>query len=232
MANVRFTQTLRDEIITNAQNQMAPLYNNARIDPITWGHGNWGNELYSLVMGPLVPNILKLPAAWPVTTHAVVLRYMVFEDLGRVNMDLRLPVTTTNPILVPLPFGTLNSPTFHAGPRHDNALLVDLLTPCFETADLYTCAHEALQRRTEASKRVRDYVSGVRALIDKHATLRPALKEWPPLWDLLSEAAKAKAREIDTPRPRKAAPADAPEPQIDLDTMTALAVGIKIGGGM
>ena len=37
----------------------------------------------------------------------------------------------------------------------------------------------------DAQSRQAEYVSSVKAVIESYATLSPALKAWPPLWDLL-----------------------------------------------
>jgi hypothetical protein len=68
----------------------------------------------------------------------------------------------------------------------------------------------------------------VKAVITSYSTLAPALKAWPPLWDLLGEDVKDKHREVVEREKRD--PAAAISGSVDLDRLTALASLSKMGG--
>lgn len=71
------------------------------------------------------------------------------------------------------------------------------------------------------------FTSNLDKLINHYATLAPALKEWPPLWDLLPDNAKAKHKEITEKRKRTTAKE---ELDLSLDKMTGTVVASKIAG--
>lgn len=88
--------------------------------------------------------------------------------------------------------------------------------------DLFVAVQQ-LNAELQKLKEDRDtFRVGVRKVLDAHATLAPALKAWPPLWDLLSEEVKNRHREVNHRRTKGGASIDA-----DLDTLTGLAVANK-----
>ena len=78
----------------------------------------------------------------------------------------------------------------------------------------------------EAVKRRDEFTASVKQVINAHSTLAPALKLWPPLWDLLSEDVKNKHREVT----ERSAKATAETVGVDLNRLTALASLSKMGG--
>lgn len=87
------------------------------------------------------------------------------------------------------------------------------------------------QAITERDKRVAgikaqqdEFTKVVRAVLDTYSTLAPALKAWPPLWELLDEGTKAKHREVTTrAKPEK------PVLDADLDAATRLLAMKRMG---
>ena len=71
------------------------------------------------------------------------------------------------------------------------------------------------------------FVVGVCSIMDNYVTLAPALKVWPPLWDLLPEETKGKHKEI----VERKKPATAAEISADLGAMTGVVVADKLTGG-
>lgn len=71
------------------------------------------------------------------------------------------------------------------------------------------------------------FIAGVNSIMDSYATLAPALKVWPPLWDLLPEETKGKHKEI----VERKKPATAAEISADLGAMTGVVVADKLTGG-
>ena len=79
------------------------------------------------------------------------------------------------------------------------------------------------QDRIKAVQLKRDeFVEQVQKIITAHATLAPALKMWPPLWDLIPDNYKDKHREIKE-REKKDVVVN-----VDLSTLTATVVANKL----
>ena len=74
------------------------------------------------------------------------------------------------------------------------------------------------------------FVSGVDAVINTFATLAPALKEWPALWDLLPDRTKERHKEIVERKKRVVSVnSDAGHHEtVDLDSLTAAVVVSKL----
>jgi hypothetical protein len=100
------------------------------------------------------------------------------------------------------------------------------------TPDLTNAEDMALYERFKARaeniaaiKKTRDeYVAGVRKICDTYTTLSPALKAWPPLWELLPEYAKQRHQEISERKSAKAAALDG----VDLESLTVQSTIIKM----
>ena len=60
------------------------------------------------------------------------------------------------------------------------------------------------------------FISGVNKIMDTYTTLAPALKAWPPLWDLVPQDKQERHKQI-VERKAKSLPAE----EIDLESMTA-----------
>lgn len=68
-----------------------------------------------------------------------------------------------------------------------------------------------------------EFVSGVKAVIEAHSTLAPALKAWPPLWDLVPETFRERHRKV-VERTKTAVA----ELDVDLTSLTAAVTIAKI----
>jgi len=67
-----------------------------------------------------------------------------------------------------------------------------------------------------------NFVNAVKEVITAHATLSPALKMWPPLWDLIPEEYKERHRQV-VEREKKEVVVN-----VDLGTLTATVVAHKL----
>jgi hypothetical protein len=79
------------------------------------------------------------------------------------------------------------------------------------------------ERAKAAEARRTEFVEMVTKVIGAYATLAPALKAWPPLWDLIPDDVKDKHREI-VEREKKTV-----ELNVDLNKLTALSTAAKLG---
>lgn len=74
-------------------------------------------------------------------------------------------------------------------------------------------------------KEAQDFVEGVDKVLSSFSTLSPALKAWPPLWELLPERTKDKHKEIvERKKPEREAPS------VDINRLTAVMAASKLGG--
>jgi hypothetical protein len=71
------------------------------------------------------------------------------------------------------------------------------------------------------------FVGGVTKLMQTYSTLAPALKAWPALWDLVPEEAKERHKTVSA-RSRK----DTTDLGVDLNSMTAAVARTKLTGGL
>jgi hypothetical protein len=71
-----------------------------------------------------------------------------------------------------------------------------------------------------------EFVDGVKKVLNAHATLAPALKAWPPLWDLVPEEYKNRHRKV----VERTKPEATIAPDVDLNKLTSLVVASKLGG--
>ena len=61
-----------------------------------------------------------------------------------------------------------------------------------------------------------EFVAGVKKVVEAHSTLAPALKAWPPLWDLVPEEYRERHRKVvERTKP------EAGEIDVDLSKLTA-----------
>ena len=70
-----------------------------------------------------------------------------------------------------------------------------------------------------------EFTDGVGKVIGAYSTLAPALKAWPPLWDLLPDATKERHKEI-VERVKKEVVVE----DVDLSSMTTIATLAKLTG--
>jgi len=83
-----------------------------------------------------------------------------------------------------------------------------------EVNDLKQSIDERDKRIAKVKVQEADFKKVVKAVLDAYSTLAPALKAWPPLWELLDEKTKAKHKEVVTR-------AKAEKPVLDLDLLDA-----------
>ena len=80
----------------------------------------------------------------------------------------------------------------------------------------------------DIKKEMTSATHGVRTLLGKYATLSPALKEWPPLWDLLEDNIKEKHKEIQERKKSQKVERDT-DAQVDMQSLTAAVIASKLG---
>jgi hypothetical protein len=83
-----------------------------------------------------------------------------------------------------------------------------------------TAYHERVK---VATQRQHEFVDMVKKVIEAYTTLAPALKAWPPLWELIPENYKNKHRQV-VEREKKEVKLD-----VDINKLTALSTAAKFG---
>lgn len=93
-----------------------------------------------------------------------------------------------------------------------------------EVSDLHTAIMERNQRIEEIKAQQDKFTTAVKAVLDAHSTLAPALRAWPPLWELLDEKTKARHKEVVT-----RAKAEKPVIDVDLSAATSIVAMKRMG---
>lgn len=93
-----------------------------------------------------------------------------------------------------------------------------------EVSDLHTAIIERDKRVAEIKVQQDEFTKVVKAVLDAHSTLAPALRAWPPLWELLDEKTKARHKEV-----VHKAKADKPTLDVDLSKATSIVAMKRLG---
>jgi hypothetical protein len=139
------------------------------------------------------------------------------HNLERLRLKLQAPVCTVERHF-----------TFPCGSTTDGSSIPDIkLSNDPMWADIAAAMNSYMAARSAVVRERNEFVNGVKALMDRHATLAPALKEWPPLWDLVPETFKIRHRAV-VERAKPAAKQDTRQAAVDLSKLTATIVTSKI----
>lgn len=221
MATVRFSEKLREDIIQAATNKFQNAVNtanNSRPDSVLWG-----DKLWALFYGQYESILVSVPSQFVIHSKAFQL-----NEICKANGEA-VPVNMEFTFSKEMPWPTQGIPgsglvKSNSWPEVYNITAEKADDPVVqELTALIVARQTAIQ---EATKRRDEFKNSVKQVINAHATLAPALKMWPPLWDLLSEGVKDKHREVT----ERGAKATAETVGVDLNRLTALASLSKMGG--
>lgn len=216
MAVVKFSASLRDDILSNATRLFRERIEQAEkdFDP------TWGDRVAAVVFQPFMSTINKLPREWFAWTNEVrsnVIAGVKLDEAIKFNLTQEIPVPKGNLStagIAPISFD--HSGYYHSSFNTDEAEgLEDIRTEVV-----------AYKNKITLLKEKRDqFRNGVSEVIHAHNTLAPALKAWPPLMDLLPDHVKARHFEKIERGPKV-------DPQLttNLNALTATIVANKIGG--
>lgn len=185
MATVRFSNELKEEVVKRAKGMFTQQFTVAK-DSMP---KDWGDRIYDRTFGKYTPQLNAVPA-----------EFLSFSD----NLEVAIPctgnlvevkVSLTNKRAIPrtgVPAGCALQKTKSWTDTYE---LVSNDT-VFEWSDIvYECT-EWQARIKAVQEKEAAFVKGVREVMDAYATLAPALKVFPALWDLLPDATKDKHREV------------------------------------
>lgn len=210
MATVKFSQELRELILNNARNVFNKQF--AAWEEKRPAH-TWGDYIYDTLYGEYTPAINAVPAMFFSTVANIKV-----ERFGNINEDLtfNLSINRVHPREIPDNEFAKSASSYYSNSyilkQHPawEALFAEVL-------EWRTARESIVQKRTE-------FVTQVQKVITAYETLAPALKIWPPLWELVPERYKERHREVVT-RTKKEVALES----IDLNKMTAITVAHKLG---
>lgn len=207
MAIVRISQDLKSSIKDNAERLFAD-----RLDVLWRNPPNVGEAIMSRLLGPYVETVNLLPPGFVEMTDTF--------DLVKIGVtEYRIRLKSTN--RYPTPDRDINLPLGYVqGSSVPDIKLVD--GPVWEDVkaqlDAWVAARKLLADERDA------FVKGVMSVLEVHSTLAPALKAWPPLWDLVPEAYKERHRKV----VERTKGEEAAAPDVDLNKLTATVVSAKL----
>lgn len=208
MATVRFSKELIDRIVKNATAKMHPAVAKAQAQK---PDNAWGQRIYDTLFLEAKPILAQLPAGWVKTVDNF--------EIGEVGQQFcGMTFTLASP--QPWPWGFPTSALARKRSAYGESItLID--NPVW--GEFYAEVAAYHQRIGEAVKRREEFVDAVKSICNTYSTLAPALKAWPPLWELIPESVKDKHREI-TERTKKETVLD-----VDIGKLTAMSAAAKFG---
>lgn len=212
MATVRITKELINDTVTIARAQFSePIAKAVEAKP----EDKWGDYIYDQLFGKYYHTMKELPSQFlPQTT--VVSVYSV----GGIHCNLRFTLSEEKPMPTALPYEVV--PEIADRRWNGQYDLKDHLV----WGELYAEVKAWSDKVEALKKRQREFETGVRTLLGNFSTLAPAIKEWPPLWELLPQWAKDKHKEF-TVREEKS------KGSVDSDVLgklTGAITAVKLGG--
>lgn len=185
MSTVRFSDSLKSDITRNAKAVFSSKKKTAEEDI-----PNWGMNVYDLLFKDTKTQMLDMPQDFFETRS----RFTVLKIPGLFEGDQH---AITIELGQPMPFPAANNevsmglfPSMRGYGGYelnkDDPRWVPILT---EFRAYSEGINAIVAKRNE-------FVAGVTKVIKTYSTLAPALKAWPPLWDLLDEDAKDRHKKI------------------------------------
>lgn len=208
MATVRFSRELIERIVEQATAKMEPSVQKAREQKLD---NSWGQRIYDILFHEAKPILAQVPVGWLEYTEQIEI-----SEVGDRHCGMAFKFATPQP----WPHGVIESELVRKRWSFcDSLTLKDHLVWGEFHAEV-TAYHQRVQ---EAEKRRDEFVDAVKKICYTYSTLAPALKAWPPLWELVPEDVKAKHREIKEREKKEVVL------EVDLGKLTALSTAAKFG---
>lgn len=213
MATVRFSQELKDAIIGNARTTFSNQINAAQVftpESVT------GDQIYFAAFGDHAALMEQLPEDYFDMATDVRIRQVRIPATGFIAIDRTFPLSM--PRRWPHSIGKLN-PILRPSESYGGGYITTD-HPFWQALHDEATAWDA--KRRNIIKRRDEFVDAVKKVIDAHVTLAPALKMWPPLWDLVPENYRNRHRQV-VERTKQEV-----EVNVDLNRLTVLATQAKL----
>ena len=208
MATVRFSKELQEEILKNARGVFGRQIEEANNNRPSH---EWGDKIYDTLFGEHTAVLNAVP---PYFFNMV--EKIKIEHIGSLQVNLEFKLNSKRPMPHEFPDTELAKKSGYYG--NDIHLKENLAWGEF---------HAEVVRWKQGIRAVEEkrtaFVAQVKKIIETHATLAPALKVWPPLWDLVPENYKEKHREVKE-REKKEVSLEG----VDLSSLTSIVVANKL----
>lgn len=218
MATVRFSESLKSSIRSNA-NKMFD-------DEIQKQEDSFPKDMLdgivSKFMGDdFLTNVHVLPKEMFNWVQEIDVRFR-----GEINGVVRIKVP---PNTYPVPVNKIVTRKGMYDPSYHRIPDIRLDPDCEDWEAIKAEWLAWLERKNTAVAKRQEFLEMVSTIMEVHATLAPALKTWPPLWDLLPEDARSKHREIKDRKSTKDRKEELLQ-EVDLSKMTAAVTLNKLSG--
>jgi hypothetical protein len=171
----------------------------------------WGPRIYNTMFSDVLGIINQVPKGWLNHREGITV-----VGVGTTQCSLEFGFGGSRP----WPLTVLSSDKFAKKQVYrDDIVLTD--HPDWQELKVEIEAYVA--RVKAAEERQAEFIEAVKKVINAYSTLAPALKAWPPLWDLIPEDVKDRHREV------KERTKNAVELDVDLTKLTALSTAAKLG---
>jgi hypothetical protein len=219
MAVVRFSQELRESIANSAAAPFIKKYIAER-DALP---KTYGLRMYEKGLGVHLKAVQSLPIGFFETMTRVSVGTMVTSDGEKISLPGTPKFEFGSELPVPRMWsGIVPKKLYRTGTYGD-------FTYYISARDLEDMEFEMLIRewviKLKAIERSQaEFVCSVNKITNSYTTLAPAIKTWPPLWDLLPAHIQERHKTVVEKRAR----ATAEELDLDLDKMTGVVVTNKL----
>ena len=208
MATVRFSKELQEEIIKNAKSVFGRHLQTAQNNR---PDNEWGEKIYDIMYGQYTNVLNAVPQMFLTTNN----KFKV-DQVGSLSCNLEFTLNSAKPFPKEIPDTEYAKKS--SGYYGNEYVLKDHLV----WGEFHADVKRWLDGIKAVNARQEEFVKQVQQIITAHATLAPALKMWPPLWDLVPEHYKERHRTI-VERTKNEV-----EVNVDLSSMTAAVVANKI----
>lgn len=181
MATVRFSGDLKGVILNNAKGLFAKRIEDAQANVPK----DIGDRVYERGMGRYIPHFNNLPHQF--FKHEDGIRIVKVGDVS-CHINSKFSSKKIFPI-ADMPPETMMKAEGYFG----NIALINTNGFWDDILAEITAYHAAIDAIVQQQQK---FVANVDLIITAHATLAPALKVWPALWDLLPQGTKDKHKEI------------------------------------
>jgi len=209
MATVRFSKELIEKIVRYARVKMQPPIDKAKD---ATPDNAWGQTIYDTLFTEAKPIISQVPAGWLKTVEKITIESVAGVSCG-------------------MTFGFAPQPWPYRVPETDLASAdrwneaIKLKLKHHLVWGEFRAEVVAYNDRVKAAvERQAAFVDAVKSICNAYTTLAPALKAWPPLWELIPEDVKDKHREIKEREKKEEVVLN-----VDIGKLTALSTAAKFG---
>lgn len=211
MATVRITKELTETVLQSARDKFHDRITKAENSAPTGTE--WGDYIYDKIFGKYLPIIQQLPTEF-FDERSIITTARIGGQYTNLTFEMSSPMPwPKNP--------PADAPAEATGYAASHLTLKDDLV----WGELYADVVAWKTRCAAIRKEAQEFTEGVSKLLSSYSTLAPALKAWPPLWELLPERVQNKHKEITVRnKPEKAAP------DVDTTRLTAVMAASKLGG--